>query len=361
MSSSCHSSAGSNIDEPEAVLDASRLIDNPEVPVVEGKELSVTQPATSQRKPRDRREFLWLAAAFAAGLGGGYLLRGWSTWVPIGPAAEAKTDTKTTDAAAEAGTSVSQVSLPDEYTLPAAYGDLGPRLLKAGAIDYDLFTQVYQEAGQSLTPEQLAILRAGSGAAVAINADNAYFLLNFFWAAGLVNQNRILTEGTMMQYGGQEKIGSFASTGGWTIGGKPVTDLYASTPLFNLTGEQQVRLEEVANAVFRPCCNNPTSFPDCNHGMAMLGVLELLASQDVSVEEVFEAAKYLNAFWFPRQTYELALAFNQGKGLDFAETDARELVSANFSSSSGFQAVHQWLAENNLLEQVPNSGNSCGV
>lgn len=175
------------------------------------------------------------------------------------------------------------------------------------------------------------------------------------------NQNPILTEGTMMQYGGQEKIGSFASTGGWTIGAKAVTDLYASTPLFKLTPAQQTHLEEVANDVYRPCCNNPTSFPDCNHGMAMLGVLELLASQDITVANMFKTAKYLNAFWFPQQTYELALAFNQGKGLDFAETDARELVSVNFSSSTGFRAVHQWLADNNLLQQAPRGGNSCGV
>jgi hypothetical protein len=76
---------------------------------------------------------------------------------------------------------------------------------------------------------------------------------------------------------------------------------------------------------------------------------------------MFKAAKYLNAFWFPQQTYELALAFDQGKGLDFAEVDARELVSADFSSSSGFQAVHQWVANNNLLQQAPGGGNSCGV
>ena len=95
--------------------------------------------------------------------------------------------------------------------------------------------------------------------------------------------------------------------------------------------------------------------------MAMLGVLELLASQDVPVEEMFTAAKYLNAFWFPQQTYELAQAFNQRDKVDFAGTDARELVSANFSSSSGFRAVHQWLANNNLLQQSPSGGNNCGV
>ncbi len=352
--------------EDKSTVDTSELVEqttDSQSPAFEDSEIPAMLPTTTQPELglRSRREFLWLAVAFATGLGSGYVLRGWSLFGSSSPAAEAKTASKSTNNEAEAAKPAIQISLPEEYSLPVAYGDLGPRLLEAGAIEYDLFTQVYQEAGQPLSPEQLAILTAGSGAPVVLNQENAYFLLNFFWATGLVNQNPILTEGTMMQYGGQEKIGSFASTGGWTVGAKPATELYASASLFDLTARQQARLEEVANAVYRPCCNNPTSFPDCNHGMAMLGVLELLASQDVPVEEMFKAAKYLNAFWFPQQTYELALAFNQGKDLEFAEIDAPELVSANFSSSAGFRAVHQWLADNNLLEQVPNGGNNCGV
>jgi hypothetical protein len=48
---------------------------------------------------------------------------------------------------------------------------------------------------------------------------------------------------------------------------------------------QQKRLEEVTIGVFRPCCDNPHAFPDCNHGMAMLGLLELMA-RDASVDEM---------------------------------------------------------------------------
>lgn len=156
-------------------------------------------------------------------------------------------------------------------------------------------------------------------------------------------------------------IETYASTGGWTLAAKPIADLYASAPLIPLTIGQQARLEEVAAAVYRPCCNNPTSFPDCNHGMAMLGVLQLLAAQNATPDEMFAAAKYLNAFWFPQQTAELALAFKVGKNQDFAEIDARELVGAGVSSSTGYRGVHQWLADNKLLPQTGGGGNSCGV
>ena len=70
----------------------------------------------------------------------------------------------------------------------------------------------------------------------------------------------------------------FSSTGGWTLAAKPITELYASLDLIPLTAEEQKMVEEVAAAVYRSCCNNSTFFPDCNHSMAMLGLLELMAS-----------------------------------------------------------------------------------
>lgn len=252
------------------------------------------------------------------------------------------------------------VSAP-HYQLAASYSNLGPQLLETGGIDFEKFTAIYQRAGQPLSNKQLAILQEGTDEPIVMNAKNAYFLLNFLWALGLVNKNPILTEGTMMQYGGEAQIARFASTGGWTIGSKQPAELYAASELISLTPEQQALLEEVAAAVYRPCCNNPTAFPDCNHGMAMLGLLELMASQGADANAMFEAAKWANAFWFPQQSQELARFFQASKNQDFDEINAQQAVSAATFSSSGFRSVHQWLADNNLLEQAPSSGNSCGV
>ncbi len=307
---------------------------------------------------------LFLVLAFALGLVSGYLLGGYFASDPGNIPAKASTSPEElveVRASSKEVSPIDQLKLPDHYPLLISYADIGPQLLAAGAIDYDNFLRVYDEAGQPLTREQQDILTKGGDAPIVINRENAYFLLNFFWALGLVNKNVILTEGPMMQYGGQEEIENFASTGGWTLAAKPITELYASRPIITLTSEQQARLEEVAYAVYRPCCNNSTAFPDCNHGMAMLGLLELMAAHDVTVDEMFTAAKYVNAFWFPQQTVEIALAFQHAKGLDFTEVDAREFVGPNLSSASGFQAMHQWLVENNLLEQTPGSGSSCGV
>jgi hypothetical protein len=253
-----------------------------------------------------------------------------------------------------------QVSLPQSYQLAASYGDLGPQLLEAGAIDYERFIQLYQQRGRPLSQAQLDILTEGSESPIIFDYENAHFLLNFFWAVGLANNNPILTEGPMMQYG-EGEIGRFASTGGWSIGQRPATELYAATALIPLTTEQQARLEEVAYNVYRPCCNNHTAFPDCNHGMAMLGLLQLLASQDASVDEMFAAAKAVNGFWFPQQALDTAVYFKSAMNLDYDQVDPRLAVSREIFSISGFQQVNQFLADNNLLDQSPNGGGSCGV
>jgi hypothetical protein len=289
--------------------------------------------------------------AFVFGLGTGYLL-----WGPL----PTRTETNPASVSSKQTSLPNQINPPNGYTLPASFRDIGPQLLAAGAIDYNRFVQVYERAGRPLTEEQLAILTKGSDAPIVINRENAYFLLNFSWALGLTNRNPLLEKGQMTR-SSRGQIERFASTGGWEIAAKPVTALFASTPIATLTREQQARLEQVASAVYRPCCNNPTSFPDCNHGMALLGLLELMASQDASVDEMFTAAKYINAFWFPQQTLELAIYFKATQGLDFAKVDARQIVGTEFSSGTGFQKVHQWLATNGLLEQAPNNGNSCGV
>lgn len=255
---------------------------------------------------------------------------------------------------------VEQINPPDGYTINASYEDIGPQLVAAGTFKLDDFVSVYQQAGQPLIKDQRNILERGSDDQVVFNQQNAYFLLNLFWALGLTNRNPILHNGPMTR-NGVENVVKFASTGGWSLAARPVEELFSSTPIVTLTAAQQKRLEEVVITVFRPCCDNSTHFPDCNHGMAMLGLLELMASQGASVDEMFEAAKYANAYWYPRQTLELATYFQARQGENFSQVDARQLVSQPFSSLSGYRNVHQWLSINGLLPQATGGGNSCGV
>jgi hypothetical protein len=251
-----------------------------------------------------------------------------------------------------------QVNPKDGYALPVAYGKLGPQLVEAGVIDYDAFNNVMKSGGDPITNEQIDILKKGSDEPIIINAKNAHFLLNFFWAVGLANQNPILTKGPMVQ-SSNGQIERFASTGGWTLATKPINELYASMDLIPLTVKQQALVEEVAAAVYRPCCDNSTLFPDCNHGMAMLGLLELMASRGANADQMFEVAKYVNAFWFPQQSLETALFLKTNLNTDFRDAKARMVTGAEFSSGSGFAAMHQNLQASGILPQASSPGGSC--
>lgn len=311
---------------------------------------------SAKRKPRWGSiaiKSLILLLIFAAGLGSGYFM-GWQS------GHKEMSSSSNTNEQASAASLMEQINPQNGYKIPAVFGNVGALLVAAGAIDMDKFTSLYKQQNQPMTTQQMDILTKESASDIVITPQNAYFLLNFFWALGLTNDNPVLIKGPIMD-GGKRQVGGFASTGGWTIGAKKATELFASTKILTLTDEQQARLDEVTAGVYRPCCDNPTHFPDCNHGMAMLGLLELMASQNASADEMYKAAKYVNAFWYPQQTLEVATLFKASQKVDFTDADAKTFVSKQYSSGSGFQAVHQYLAQNGLLEQAPSSGGSCGV
>ena len=315
------------------------------------QKMEITKEPTDEKTLTNRRirQIGWIVIAivitFFLGFGSGYLKWGQDETVKF------KQQKEMTEL-------YEQVNPQDGFALPVFYGKLGPQLIDAGVIDFDAFMTVMTASGEALDNSQMDILKKGSDDEIVITAENAHFLLNFFWAVGLANKNSILTEGPMVQYS-DGQIDNFASTGGWTLATKPITDLYASTDLISLTPDQQARVEEVAAAVYRPCCNNHTLFPDCNHGMAMLGLLELMASQNASLDEMFKAAKYVNAYWFPQQNMEIAIYLKSNEGKDFVDADARLIVSDKFSSASGASMVHQSLQSSGLLEQTPSQGGSC--
>lgn len=331
-------------------IDPEMLLQNRGEAVTEQNEEIDEEPVAENVSANNRiRQAAWITIAivvpFLIGLGGGYWKWGRDESTA---AAQEKELTQLHE----------QVNPKDGYVLPVSYGDLGLQLVEAGVIDYDSFASVMTASGDTLSSEQINALKKGSDGPVVMTAQSAHFLLNFFWAVGLANRNPILTEGLMVQYS-DGQIERFASTGGWTLATKPVTEIYASLELIPLSAEQQARVEEAALAIYRPCCDNHTLFPDCNHGMAMLGLLELMASQNASMDEMFEAAKYVNAYWFPQQMLETAIYLKANENMDFVDADARLVVGQGFSSASGAGIVHQSLLASGLLEQTPGQGGSC--
>lgn len=239
------------------------------------------------------------------------------------------------------------VVLPGALDLGVPYGNIGPELIAAGAIEPSAFQDVYRRSGQPLTEHQRRILLEGSDETIVLGQENAYFLLNLLWALGLTNKNHILTHGPMTN-GGVERLGGYASTGGWRLGRKSPMELYASTPLIELSAPQQARLSVVADGVYRPCCDNPTSFPDCNHGMAMFALLQLLAARDFDTHRLFVAAMAANQFWYPNETVLVATYIMATQGLTYIQANPRQAMGRQMFSISGYRQVVSWLRDNNM-------------
>ncbi|MBI1863926.1 hypothetical protein HYS03_01820 [Candidatus Woesebacteria bacterium] len=264
-------------------------------------------------------------------------------------------------------TTISKDNLFDEtnpvegFEINAKYGDLGPKMTALGVIDSIKFKEVFEKSNQPLTPDEENILTKGSDQKIKITRDNSYFLLNFFWAVGLTNKSKILDEGDMVKYGGAKAAGNFASTGGWTLAKTDAMNYYSKSPIVKLTQDQEDLVNKVASNIYRPCCNNSTAFPDCNHGMALLGVLEVMAANGETEDQMYEAAKYFNAFWFPGNYYDLAEYFKAKEGKSFKDINARTLLGKDYSSSTGYQTIKQWLTTNNIGDVPPKQGGGCGV
>ncbi len=238
--------------------------------------------------------------------------------------------------------------------LPATWGNLGAQLVSAGAIDAGQFRAIYEQRG-AFTDEDNNLLLGKNDGKIKITQDNAGYLLNLFWALGLAQKNPILESGEMVdpKYGGTQ---NFAATGGWTIAKGSAMDHYSRHSFFTLTPEQQALVDKISRGIYRPCCGNSTHFPDCNHGMAMLGLLELMASQGATEEQMWKAALAANSYWFP-DVYLTIATYLKNKGIDWKDINPQEVLGADYSSAAGYALVSAQVGQ----PRGQSSGSSCGI
>lgn len=236
------------------------------------------------------------------------------------------------------------------YKTSLKWRDLGTRLVEAGAID----KQKYQEIFASDGGKEMKYLEGNSDDFITINEGNTRFLVNTFWALGLVNKSKVLDEGPMR--GAGVKTGEMASTGGWTLGSKPAMELYSSEVLIPLSADQQDLVKKIAENIYRPCCGNSTAFPDCNHGMAALGYIEWAVYNGLAERQIYKDILAFNSFWFPQNYMEMAMYFDK-QGTKWDKVDAKLALSADYSSSRGSQKIKQAVQN---LPGIQNSG-SCGA
>lgn len=241
----------------------------------------------------------------------------------------------------------------DGVTLPIKWKDIGKQLVDTGVIDSGAFESLSAQRG-GLSEYERELLYGSDNLSVRIDEQNAPFLLNLLWAFGIGNKNPVLEQGPIndQQYGG---AGGFASTGGWTLSVGDAMSHFSKHEFVVLTAEQQKLVERVSQNIYRPCCGNSTYFPDCNHGMAMLGLLELLAAAGVNETEMYQAALAVNAYWFP-DTYLTIAKYLDAQGTSWADANALDILGYQYSSNAGFAQVKA------QVEPIQKqSGGGCGV
>lgn len=248
-----------------------------------------------------------------------------------------------------------EVMPKDGVELPVTFGDLGKQMIAAGVIDESKFRQLFTGNGEKITDEEEKLLVGNLTSKIKLNSENSRFLLDYLWALGLGNKSSVLDKGPMMEK--PSDIGNFASTGGWTAANGKAVEHYSKHTFITLNANQEALVEEVAKGIYRPCCGNSTYFPDCNHGMAMLGLLELMAAQGVSREQMYKTALAVNSFWFPQTYVELAAYFSE-RGVDWDKVNPVEVLGANFSSGRGYQNIRTQIKS---LPEPPKGGGGCGA
>ena len=232
------------------------------------------------------------------------------------------------------------------------WGNLGRRLIEAGVIDKDKFLNLYARRG-TLSDADRALIDGISEGELKANQANANLLLNLFWALGLGNESPILEKGEMAQYG---DTGNFASTGGWSLSKGDAMNHYSAHSFVALDSAEQALVEKVSKGIYRPCCDNSTHFPDCNHGMAMLGLLQLLAAQGATEDQMFAVALRMNMLWFPDQ-YRVIARYFETQGQDFSRVSPQVVLGKEYSSGSGYRRTASLIPP----DAERRSGASCGV
>lgn len=214
-----------------------------------------------------------------------------------------------------------------------AFGDSIQKLIAAGALDPEKLRANFRSS-IGLADWVERVLSAPSMQPILLSLTTAPYLLNLLWPLGLSTKATLNDESPLNTV----RLRSFASTGGWTLGRERNGAAYFNqVEALRLTDAQDEMVLQIAKKVFRPCCDNSTLFQDCNHGSALLGLIELAASQSATAEELYRIALAANSYWFPDQYTKTALYFALLEGRPWQDVSPEVILGPRFSTLSGWQ------------------------
>ncbi len=273
-----------------------------------------------------------------------------------------------------------QVTPQTGYTISFKWGNSIKKLVDAGALNVSNLTIILNNSHQPLTLSEKEILNGTYTGYIQFNSTNTEFVQLVLWGLGINDNNTIITKGPIINasipYANsinnnatlKQKLNQnvtpywvagryFASTGGYGPIGKLQLGMLN---ILSLSPSEQIIADYTAENSYRPCCDNPTAFPDCNHGATALGLIELLASQGANQSQIFSAVRYFNQYQFPQQYTEIAAYFDS-QGQNYSQVNSSKVMGYSFSSLSGYYAAHQYLLKNGVLTQSSTGNAACGA
>lgn len=300
-----------------------------------------TAPACSRRRFLGATSMFALGAIAGAGLGAGVTVA-----IALRP-----------DAVARARMAV----LPREGRSTGIVFDTAvSRLIEGGAIAPDKIRALYQARNTDIPAWVGELLDGEPGSSeIVFTSDTVPHLLTLLWPMGLATRAAFNDSSPIAG----AHVNEFASTGGWPLGQEDTGGVYFnSVDTVALDGMANDLVLGLAERIHRPCCDNSTFFQDCNHGSALLGLLELGAAQGLDEKRLANAALAASAFWFPDQMTEVALHREIIEESSFAGTPALDLIGPErFSMSGWLHNIHRPLAQSGMLPSTGSGQAGCGA
>lgn len=215
-------------------------------------------------------------------------------------------------------------------TTGVAFGRSIQTLIAAGVLSREKF-----RGSETELPDWVEKILAGpSDEPIVFSGPTARYLVDLLWPLGLANKAAFNEKSPISTL----QISHFASTSGWTLGREQNGYVYFNkVDAVRMTDQQQAMVLEVAANTYRPCCDNSTFYQDCNHGSALLGLLELAASQGTTLEGLYGIALTANSYWFPDNYTKTALYFLHFYRRSWRTLDPKLVLGSDFSSLSGWE------------------------
>jgi hypothetical protein len=250
-----------------------------------------------------------------------------------------------------------QVVSGDAVDTGVTFGDAIQKVISAGALDPDKL-----RAQRRTLPDWIERLLAGpSEEPIVLTRERAPYLVNLLWPIGLSNRAVFNRQSPI----NTDHLSGFASNGGWTLGPAPNGSAYFdSINAVPLTDSQAFLALAVVTNTFRPCCDNSTFFQDCNHGSALLGLIELAVSQGQTAAAVYRIALAANSYWFPEQYARTAQHFSRFENRRWDRVSSPLVLSAAYSSVTGWKQhvdAPLWQARLSPLVNPTAQAEACGL